>query len=170
MTGSPLPLVALLLGVGAAYYYSTRDAQASTGTGEASGPPTNYLTAMNEAEYEQVKSRMQTSVRPVVMIKFRNSLGGDAITAAQSAAMAQARQYPQIWVVLIADGIGAGVAAQCGPDDGGVVLSASDNGGVGATVGDVVCWPQAADPDKVAQNINLAAVDAKNMAAQAPNA
>ncbi len=174
MTGSALPFVAILLGVSAAYYYSTRDAQASTGTGEASGPPTNYLTAMNADDYAHVGARLNTQAKPVVLIVFRPSIGGDAISAIQSSAMAQARAYPEIWVVVLSHAMalaagGKGVERNyCGPDGGGAITVSPYKGGEGSEIYEA-CFPQAADPDQVSQNINVAAVTAKNLAAQASN-
>lgn len=156
-----LVLTAAAIGAGAWYY--SREAQADEG--EDTGLASNFVTAATGAEYEQAIAKLQTIQKPLVIITFKT--GQIPFEAMQSAAIAAAREYPQIWVVMLTQGAAEaggkeGVAGHCGPNDGGVILATP----YAADPVYEVCWPKNADPDMVRQNINLAAVNAKNLAAQ----
>ncbi len=166
-----IPLAVLALGIGAAVYY-TREAAASE-PAQDTGPPSNFATAATVDEYSQLLARLNTQAKPIVFIVFKP--GQVPFEAIQSAAMGQARAYPEIWVVMVTHqaavdgGGGEGVGRNCGPNDGGSVATAPYGGGQGSEIY-VACWPQGADAVTVKQNINIAAIEAKNLAAMTPNA
>lgn len=165
MNVQTLPFLVLgAAAVGVGTWYATREAKADEG-GEATGLPYNFVTAATGAEYEQAVAKLQTVQKPLVIITFRT--GQIPFEAMQSAAIAAAITYPQIWVVMLTQaaaeaGGKEGVGGHCGPDDGGVVLATP----YAAAAIYEVCWPKNADPDMVKQNINIAAVNAKNLAGQ----